>query len=69
MPSVYGLFLESITPGTKDEEIKENMYSVNVLMLFHETVKVDLSFTNEFILNLLIPFYERIIITISCFRE
>ena len=63
---MYGLFLESIT--TNDEEIKDIMY-VNIFMLLHETNKVFLSFTNEFTHSLLIPFYERLIKTISCFRE
>ena len=62
--SVDGLFLESIT--TNGEEIKDNMYPVNIFMLLHETNKVYLSFTNEFTLSLLIPFYKRLIKTISC---
>ena len=64
---MYGLFLESIT--TNDEEIKYIMYPVNISMLLYETNKVYLSFTNEFTHSLLIPFYERLIKTISCFRE
>ena len=52
-----------------DEEIKDSMYPVNSFMLFHETNKVYLSFTNELNLSLLIPIYERFIKTISCFRE
>ena len=63
----YGLYLESITAN--DEEIKDIMYPVNIFMLLHETNKVYLSFTNEFTHSLLIPFYERLIKTISCFCE
>ena len=66
-PSVYGLLLESIT--TNDEEIKDNMYPMNIFRLLHDTNKVYLSFTNEFTISLLIPFNERLIKTISCFCE
>ena len=66
---MYGLFLESITMN--DEEIKDimYMYPVNIFMLLHETNKVYLSFTNEVTHSLLIPLYERLNKTISCFRE
>ena len=45
----------------RGEEIKDNMYPVNIFILLHETNTVYLSFTNEFTLSLLILFYERII--------
>ena len=65
---MFELFHESIKPITNanlfDEEMNENM--CKYFILFHETNKwffgchVQIN-SNKFILNLLIPFYKRLI--------